>query len=71
VYRVDQRSGALIQLPRSPYKTGAFPVSVKVTPDRRFVYVTNQGSDSITGFQVDNITGQLTPIDGSPFSAGH
>jgi len=36
----------------------------------RFVYVTNRGSNDISGYHIDNATGALTAINGSPFPAG-
>jgi 6-phosphogluconolactonase (cycloisomerase 2 family) len=36
---------------------------------RNFLYVTNNSSNTISGFAVDPITGNLTPLAGSPFTA--
>jgi 6-phosphogluconolactonase (cycloisomerase 2 family) len=36
----------------------------------RFVYVTNRGSNDISGYRIDNATGALTAMNGSPFPAG-
>ena len=35
-----------------------------------FVYVTDQGSDSVSGYSIDPATGALTMIPGSPFGSG-
>ena len=36
----------------------------------RFVYVVNYGSNNISGFAIDDVTGSLTAMDGSPFPSG-
>lgn len=36
----------------------------------KFAYVANQGNDNVAGFSINSVTGALTPIVGSPFSAG-
>ena len=36
----------------------------------RFAYVANRGSNNVSAYSVDAITGALTAITGSPFSAG-
>ena len=35
-----------------------------------FAYVANSGSNSVSGYVVNSLTGVLTPIAGSPFPAG-
>jgi len=35
-----------------------------------FAYVANEGSSSVSGYTVDPVTGNLTELAGSPFSAG-
>ena len=39
------------------------------TPDHRFLYVTNEGSNTITGFAVQ-ADGSLKTVPGSPFPSG-
>lgn len=71
-------SGALTLLPGSPYNVGTTPSAVAITPDGNFVYVANSGSNNVSAFAActnANLTcvtptGQLTPVAGSPFSAG-
>ena len=36
----------------------------------RFMYVVNHGSNDISGYAIDNATGALTPMSGSPFASG-
>lgn len=55
---------------------GAAPasISVAVDPAGNFVYVANLGvpisNGNVSGYRVDPATGILTPVNGSPFSAG-
>ena len=50
---------------------GSTPTDVAVYPNGAFVYVTNQGSNSISAFSVKNpTTGELGLIAGSPFPTG-
>lgn len=43
---------------------------VIVSPDNRFVFASNAGSNDISGFSIDATTGNLSLIAGSPFSTG-
>ena len=60
---------------------GTAPSGMAITPDGGFLYVANSGSSNVSGFAVCNqiVTscsvptspdGTLTPVSGSPFSAG-
>jgi 6-phosphogluconolactonase len=71
-------SGALTKLPGSPYPVGISPSAVAITPDGNFLYIANTGSNTISAFAIcanASVTcvtpdGSLTPVTGSPFSAG-
>jgi 6-phosphogluconolactonase len=71
-------TGALTPLPGSPYAVGTSPSAVAITPDGNFLYVANTGSNTISAFAIcanASVTcvtpdGSLTPVTGSPFSAG-
>jgi 6-phosphogluconolactonase len=39
-----------------------FPADIHITPDSRYLYVSNRGHDSIAAFALDADTGQLTAI---------
>ena len=66
-YRLDQAVGSLSKfqtlssLPADfvGANTGA---DIHLTPDRRFLYVSNRGHESIAAFSVDTITGALTSL---------
>lgn len=71
-------SGVLTQVPTSPFTAGTAPSSLAITPNGNILYATNSGSSNISAFTLcDNASpgcispdGSLTPVAGSPFSAG-
>lgn len=74
-------SGALTPLGQSPYSVGLAPSGLEIPPSGAFLYVANTGSNNISAFAIcDKVTtscanpsapdGTLTPVAGSPFSAG-
>jgi 6-phosphogluconolactonase (cycloisomerase 2 family) len=52
----------------TPPKTGLNPLSMVMHSNGKFVFVANQGSNSISVYSVDSSTGLLTEITGSPFA---
>lgn len=68
-YRINARTGLLTPLPTSPFK-GAGADAMTITPDGKYLYVTNFNSKQISGFAIDSQTGALWPLAGSPFTAG-
>lgn len=67
-YRVRSSDGVLFRLSQSPFQVGTEPVAVK-TVLNKFVYVTNSGSNNVSGFSIGS-SGALTAISGSPFTVG-
>lgn len=53
-----------------PQNAGGIPYFATLEPQGRFLYVANWGGGSITGFAVDQQTGALTELQGSPFATG-
>jgi 6-phosphogluconolactonase len=51
--------------------TGSMPASVAIDPTGHFLYTANAGSNDISGFSVDPVTGALTPFAGGPVGTGH
>ncbi len=51
----------------TPPKTGLNPLSMVIDSNGKFVFVANQGSNSVSVFSVDG-SGLLTEITGSPFA---
>jgi 6-phosphogluconolactonase len=70
---IEPTTGVLKDISSSAYPTGGTnPTGIVVDPTNQFVYVTNKISNTITGFNIDKDTGQLSQtVDGSPFSTGN
>lgn len=73
VYVIDPPTGGLTPVTGSPFTAGVNPRAVAVESKGIFVYVANAGSTPANGgvaaFRIGQ-TGALTPVAGSPFSAG-
>ncbi len=67
----ENGDGSLAQVSGSPFATGAKPSSSTSfrTPKVNFIYVTNFGSNTISGYTLDPMTGIVSPMSGSPFPA--
>jgi 6-phosphogluconolactonase len=71
-------NGSLTPVPGSPFSTGGlgsgggFFASGRITTAvaGKFLYVANDGSDDVSAFSIDQQTGVLTPVPGSPFDTG-
>ena len=71
-------SGVLTLVGGSPYPVGTSPSAVTMSPDGNFVFVANTGTNNISVFSACTATslncsvadGHLSPVAGSPFSAG-
>jgi DNA-binding beta-propeller fold protein YncE len=61
-YSIDVSSGSLTQITGSPYPAGPEPSGVAVDPSGRFVYVSNETTDTTIEFAIDAVTGALTQI---------
>jgi 6-phosphogluconolactonase (cycloisomerase 2 family) len=71
VFAVDQATGALTEVPASPFtfKTGTSPDSVAFSPVGDLLAATN-GTRTVSVFAVDQATGLLTALPGSPLATG-
>jgi 6-phosphogluconolactonase (cycloisomerase 2 family) len=78
-FKIDSVTGGLTAVPGSPFPTAPAIISgqppgansVTVDPTGKFLYAAiNQGND-LSAYLIDSNTGALTPISGSPFSAGN
>jgi 6-phosphogluconolactonase (cycloisomerase 2 family) len=72
-YYIDPTSGTLMALQGN--KIGGStclsgPITVAATPNNKFLYVANQSSGSVCGYAIDQLTGELGVVAGSPFVAG-
>ncbi len=74
-------NGALVQSTNGPYSVGTNPGALGITPTGAFLYVANFHDNNISALSIcDKVTttcsnpnspdGGLTPVSGSPFSAG-
>jgi 6-phosphogluconolactonase len=68
-FTIDATTGALRLLNSTTYGFPAFLGDVLVHPSAKFLYVTREGDNTIMVFAID-AAGNLTPVAGSPFSAG-
>lgn len=64
--------GSLTQVPGSPYQTGGEEFALAVDPNGKYLYATGIASDQIyssviDAYSIDQTTGALTPVPGSPF----
>ena len=69
---VRQPNGGATGLqPGSPTSSsGNSPQGIRVTPDGKFVVVANQATSNVSVFSLDQSTGALTAVSGSPFASG-
>ena len=54
----------------SPFPAGSVPTLATVDPTGTFLYVSNNGSGNVSAYMIDQSTGALTEVSGSPFAAG-
>jgi hypothetical protein len=73
-YAVDRETGAPTAIPGSPFPAGSnggWPGNILTTDDRgRFLYATDVSGNQIYAFRIDQQSGALTPIHGSPYATG-
>jgi probable HAF family extracellular repeat protein len=72
-YRLNATNGNLTSLEGSPFGNYDGLSSIAADPAGRFLYATSQyapNNKNVNAFRIDRLTGSLSPIPGSPFSAG-
>ena len=69
-YSVNSTTGALTEVPNSPFNIGSCPGAVATDRSSTFVIVTNSCSHTISVFKIDPTTGSLSEVSGSPFAGG-
>jgi 6-phosphogluconolactonase (cycloisomerase 2 family) len=69
-FAIDINTGALTQVPGSPYQTGQNTSSVMGDPAGKFLFVGNGGSNNVLAYSINVNTGALTAVPGSPFPSG-
>lgn len=68
-YQINQTSGALSQLTGSPFPldTGSFgPEAITTDPSSRFAYVANTSTNTVTSYSINQTSGALSLLTGSP-----
>jgi DNA-binding beta-propeller fold protein YncE len=72
VLAFDSSTGRLGLAPGAPFpfQVGVDPAGVIVDASGKFVYVPNTADATISAFTLDNTSGMLTPVAGSPFPSG-
>ncbi|MBX9744260.1 MAG: lactonase family protein [Chlamydiales bacterium] len=73
VYLADPITGALTEIPGSPFTTGNKPAWQAYSPlisGNLFSAVVNLNDDTVSVYEVDQTTGAFTPVAGSPFATG-
>jgi 6-phosphogluconolactonase (cycloisomerase 2 family) len=78
-FSIDTTSGALTSLSGSPFAAGLNPLGIDVDSIDNFLFVVNAGpiggsrppgvDGNIMVYKIDASTGNLTPVQGSPFGA--
>lgn len=72
-FALDATTGALTPLPGSPYTTAGETAALLVHPSGQYLFVTNyiaNAHGSVSVFVIDQTSGALTEITGSPFVTG-
>jgi 6-phosphogluconolactonase (cycloisomerase 2 family) len=71
VFALDADSGALTQVPGSPFPAGVYPDAVAIAPNGKFAYVANQTwpyyQGYISTYAINPASGVLTTVEESPF----
>ncbi len=69
-YTITPGTGVLVPLGANvgnPFATGMSPSAVTVSPNGSFLYVSNQESNTVSGYAITVGTGGLAVLTGSPF----
>jgi 6-phosphogluconolactonase (cycloisomerase 2 family) len=73
-FSINPTTGSLTPLPQSPFTTGNDPLQMAYVPitagSQGFLYTGSVQDGTISAFTADDSTGVLTPVQGSPYSAG-
>ena len=69
VFSLNPGTGALTEVPGSPFASGDEPAPVAIDPSGKFVFVGNTGGNSLSAYTIDS-AGSLTPVSGTPIPLG-
>ena len=70
-FAISSTDGSLTYIGAAFAPVGKHPQSGTVDSTGKFLLVTNNGSDTVSVFQIDQTTGGLTAVAGSPFATGN
>ncbi len=68
-FSVNAHTGALVSA-GAPAAAGRTPYALVSSGDKQHLYVANSDSNDLSAFAIDQNSGELTTIPGSPFAAG-
>src|SRR5579883_350504 len=73
-FTIDQTTGKLTEVAGSPYSTGfatgsSYP-DIAVNAQSTDLYLASAGDGKVAGFSIDQTSGALTPMAGSPYPSG-
>jgi 6-phosphogluconolactonase (cycloisomerase 2 family) len=68
-FALDSNTGRLTPIPRSSLPAGSVANQIRVHPSGKYLYVSNENSLDVNGYQID-ANGGLFPLPGSPFKTG-
>jgi 6-phosphogluconolactonase (cycloisomerase 2 family) len=72
VYAINSSSGIPTAVSGSPFTTKGAPYDVTISPNGKYAYLPEAASGALTsmeGFSIDQTTGALTALSGSPFTS--
>jgi 6-phosphogluconolactonase (cycloisomerase 2 family) len=73
-FSINSTSGGLTPITGSPFALGGAPPGAgglsAIVSAGTYVYATDLNAGTVAGFAFDSTSGKLTPVPGSPFSAG-
>jgi 6-phosphogluconolactonase len=73
-FSINSTSGGLTPITGSPFALGGTPPGAgglsAIVSAGTYVYATDLNAGTVAGFAFDSTSGKLTPVPGSPFSAG-
>ena len=67
-FSIDSTTGALTQIPGSPFTSGSDPQGLATDPSGKFLYTANSNDNTVSAFTIEGSSGTLTPVSGSPFA---
>jgi 6-phosphogluconolactonase len=70
-FSIDAATGALTEIPGSPFATGEWPYSVVIDPAGTHLYAAIYNANCVASYAIDQATGALSELAGSPAPGGN